>query len=126
MKSEGPHASIAWIILLALGLAMSAIGIFILAEYHPTVYVCGFNEDRSQSEECLEAETYESIGIVTTIAGFIVFVTCGIVILFTKDTVIFTCPRCQMSKRVDISSIPTTCPRCDLQIGEFESYQSRK
>jgi predicted RNA-binding Zn-ribbon protein involved in translation (DUF1610 family) len=98
MKSEGPHASIAWIILLALGLAMSAIGIFILAEYHPTVYGCGFNENRSQSEECLDAETYESIGIVITVAGFIVFVTCGIIILFTKDTVIFTCPRCQMSK----------------------------
>ncbi len=126
MKSEGPNGSIAWIILLALGLTISAIGIFILAEYHPTVYGCQFDENRSQSEECLEAETYEDIGIVITVSGFIVFVTCGIIVLFTKDTVIFTCPRCQMSKRVDVSSIPTACPRCYVQIGELESYQSRK
>jgi uncharacterized membrane protein len=126
MKSTVSPTSVAWIISVILGLTISAIGIYILAEYHPIVYGCQFNENRSQSEECSDAETYENTGIVITIAGFIVFVTCGIIGLFTVETVIFTCPRCQMSKRMNTSSIPTSCPKCDLQVGDFENYRSRE
>lgn len=125
MKSEGPQGSIAWIILFALGLAISAIGIFILAEYHPTVWGCQFNENRSQSEECLRADTYESIGIMMTVTGFIVFVTSGIAVQFTEKYFKYTCPRCQITKRTFVWLLPKNCPSCGLPIEDFEQYQKR-
>jgi predicted RNA-binding Zn-ribbon protein involved in translation (DUF1610 family) len=126
MKSEG-HASImiGGIILFALGVAITTIGMFMLAEYHPTVHFFRWDENEQQSEECLRAYTYESIGIVMTVTGFIVFVSSGIALLFLEDYIKYTCPRCQTTKRTFVWFLPKNCTSCGLPIEDFKQRQKR-
>lgn len=122
---EYTHTSILGVILVVSWLVIFVNGVLIYSENHHEAQHCRAIEDGSPNAACSRAETYEVIGIAMAVFAFIAIVIGIIIVVLAGDSVEFTCPRCQMSKRIGVRSVPTSCPNCGLQVGEFESYQSR-